>query len=149
MRIKLVLSGDDDIRRKLEKLGKRVATAVQKKALRAGSTPVLQAFRSVAPVGKTGNLKRAQTRKFKTYPSGISVAVVGADYRIGPHAHLIEWGTQERYRKKFQGKPGRGYTGFVRPTQVFTKAFQAVRAHAESAMENTLITELEKEVSAL
>lgn len=149
MRVKLSLSGDADLVAKLEKIGKRMGRAVQMKALRAGSTPVLQAFRAASPVGKTGNLKRGQTRKLKTYASGISVAIVGADYAVAPHAHLVEYGTKERYRKKFAQKTGRGFTGHAKGQRVFTKAFEAVKGAAESAMTNTLATELETALGAL
>lgn len=48
-----------------------------------------------APQGKTGNLKRgivAKVNKILQQFSGVGAAYVGVDYKIAPHAHLVEYG---------------------------------------------------------
>jgi len=46
-----------------------------------------------APQGPTGNLGRGVVVKEETRKTGAFVAM---DYRIAPHAHLVEYGTVER-----------------------------------------------------
>jgi len=52
------------------------------------------AIKEEAPIGKKrgGNLKRSVVAK-KFRSKGKSVAFVGIDYRVAPHAHLVENGT--------------------------------------------------------
>lgn len=148
MNLQIKVTGDKELIRKMQGLSKRMATSIQRKAVRAGSTPMLKAFRAAAPVGETGRLRRAQTRKFKTYRnSGTSIAVVGADYSIGPHAHLVERGTVDRYRKKFASFPKRGFTGRVTGLRVFEKAFNGAAGTSKSVIETTFRAELNKAIA--
>lgn len=49
--------------------------------------------KSLAPSGPTGNLKRGQVAKTYMYQIPDSPAAFAAiDYRIAPHAHLLEFG---------------------------------------------------------
>lgn len=138
------LGGDRELRDKLSRMTRRMRTSAQRKAVRAGSTPIVQAFRAAAPVGKTKRLRKAQTRKFKTYANTqTSIAVVGADYKIGPHHHLIEAGTAERWRYSMKDKPGMGYTGKGPALGVFRSAFEATKGVAKAALESTLRAEVD------
>lgn len=65
---------------------------------------------------KVKQMNRRQRRRFG-FASG---AVVGADYRIAPHAHLIEFGTKGRVYKT--GLGSYRYTGKVRGSKFLTKA---------------------------
>lgn len=143
MAYRIQVTGDKELIRRMNALGRRMATTIQRKAVRAASTPMLGAFRSAAPVGETGNLRRGQTRKFKTYRnSSTSIAVVGADYAVAPHAHLVEWGTNQRYRKKFARFPKRGFTGRMPASGVFEKAYRDTAPYAREVLIATLRNEL-------
>lgn len=146
MRFKV--DGLEEVKRKMERLSRRSSARVQKKSVRAGAVVAQRIFRSVSPVGPTGNLKRAQTIKPITYKSSnTSVAVVGADYKIAPHSHLIEWGTKDRYRKKFARHPKRGFTGKMTPTRMYENAFNSVRPAIEREMQAELQHQLELELA--
>jgi len=54
-----------------------------------------------APKGPTGNLKRAiRTGRFRKQIRRNPAVFMGIDYRIGPHAHLVEYGTRIRVPRK-------------------------------------------------
>lgn len=57
-----------------------------------GANIVLDEAIRLAPLGPTGNLKRGLVAK-KFQRKGESQAFVAVDYRIAPHAHLVEYGT--------------------------------------------------------
>lgn len=93
--------------------------------LRAGGRIVLKEMRTRVPVD-TGQLKESLAMmKFKGDPNSI---YIGARYysrvniegenvsKIGPHAHLVEFGFISRSGKRVEGKP------FVKPTFTATKA---------------------------
>jgi HK97 gp10 family phage protein len=55
-----------------------------------------------APKGPTGNLKRAiRTGIFRKQKRGSPAVFMGIDYRRGPHAHLVEYGTKRRIPRKY------------------------------------------------
>jgi HK97 gp10 family phage protein len=129
MNIGLKIDGIDELQKKLARLGRQAATKAQKNALREPAKMVQSAFVSASPTGDTGRLKRAQKTKWKTYRnSGSTIAVVGADYKVAPHVHLVEWGTADRYRKKMAQFPKRGFTGRMKPARVFQRAFESIRS---------------------
>lgn len=93
--------------------------------LRAGGKIVLKEMRNRVPVD-TGQLKESLAMmKFK---GDINSIYIGARYysrvniegenvsKIGPHAHLVEFGFIDRSGQRVKGKP------FVKPTFVATKA---------------------------
>lgn len=65
-----------------------------------------ESARAKAPQGPTGNLKRGIRSTLLRRLLGRPAAGAGADYRIAPHAHLVERGTTAR-RQKTTGR----YTG--------------------------------------
>lgn len=150
IKLRLSLDGIDGLRRDFERLDRAAQGRVQRKAVRAGSGVAVAKFRSVAPVGQTGRLKKAQAVKFRSYArTQSSVAVIGADYSIAPHAHLVEWGTTQRFRKKYSMHPKRGFTGRVQATNVFQRAFDSVRSTVQSDMENALKIGLDEAIASL
>jgi hypothetical protein len=69
--------------------------------LHDGIKIVQRIARNKAPVGPTGNLKKAiRTGKFKKQRRGNPAVFMGIDYRRGPHAHLVEYGTKRRIPTK-------------------------------------------------
>lgn len=55
-----------------------------------------------APQGPTGNLRRGIVgKKYKTKRRHEPAAFAGIDYRIAPHAHLVEFGTKNMAARPF------------------------------------------------
>lgn len=82
-----------NIDRILKETGRSGARAVGekiKRVLMGGALMVRDEVRDMAPHGKTGNLKRGV---FAAYGREDKPDVlVGVNYRIAPHAHLVEFG---------------------------------------------------------
>jgi HK97 gp10 family phage protein len=157
--ISIDLLGDKELMRKLDKLSSKMGRSVLRKAIRAGTTPVLKDARSRVPVN-TGNLKKSMGRKFKWYNrTGTYVVVVGPRQRgekttlksgtltqtktakaiKGFHGHLVEFSTKPRYTKSgaFRG---------IGPAQPFMRpAWDAGRKRAEKLAVAELLAEVEKE----
>lgn len=71
-----------------------------------------------APVGPTGNLRRSVVaKKFSHSLKDRPAAFCAIDYRTGPHAHLVEYGTSARAWKS--GKS----TGIMPANPFFTRGF--------------------------
>ena len=93
---------------------------------------VAEEARRRAPVGPTGNLKAGivgKQNKVIAAFSGRGAAYVGANYKIAPHAHLVEYG-------------GRGgqmpASGFMR------KAIESTNTDAIKALEKDIINRMKK-----
>ena len=95
------LRGDADLIKKLKKLSTKTGIATLKKALRKAGNKIKTDVKREAPVA-TGNLKRS----IKVFNDGSmasrggALIRVGADRRIAPHAHLVEFGTEDRQLDK-------------------------------------------------
>ena len=63
------------------------------KVLLEGAEEVANSARNKAPLGPTGNLKRGIRATLLSRLNGQPGAGAGANYRIAPHAHLVEYGT--------------------------------------------------------
>ncbi|MFA8019903.1 HK97-gp10 family putative phage morphogenesis protein [Bremerella cremea] len=93
------LTGDKELLRKFEHLGKKAGKRVLRKATRAGTAPLVKAAKRNAPKD-SGDLKRDLTQKQKFYAnSGTQVGIVGAKKRQDGKSrstwilHLVEEGT--------------------------------------------------------
>jgi len=72
------------------------------KILLKAATLVKNRARQLAPQGPTGNLKRGiVAKRFKSERPGHPAAFIATDYRIAPHAHLIEFGTVKMPARPF------------------------------------------------
>lgn len=82
--------------KQLDKLPSIVSGKISRKAVNAGSLPILKAARASVPVGETGNLKESLGRKTQLYKrSETAVAMVGPRIKgghLGYHGHLVEYG---------------------------------------------------------
>jgi HK97 gp10 family phage protein len=109
-----------------------------KRAVRAGSKPVIAAIKANAPVGETGNLQKSIGKKEKSYrrsetfvviagpQQGAKVTKSGRERRyLGHHGSWLEVGTQQRYTK------GGAYRGFVTATHFVERAFDSTAAAAK------------------
>ena len=95
------LRGEADLIKQLKKLSTKTGVATIKKALRKAGNKIKTSVKLEAPVA-TGNLKRS----IKVFNDGSfaskngALIRVGADRRIAPHAHLVEFGTEDRQLSK-------------------------------------------------
>jgi len=94
-------------KRELAKLNQNLAK-IHKKFGDAGVEPILVKAAEIVSSklkqnikeGPTGNLKSAViTRKLARKPSFPPTVISGIDRAIAPHAHLVEFGTRERFHK--------------------------------------------------
>lgn len=80
-------------------------------------------IKAVAPGGPTGNLRKGiVAKKFKTKRKGAPATHVSIDYRIAPHAHLVEFGHGGPH-------PAPPHPFFRKTVRAFRKAF-----HLESEL---------------
>lgn len=89
-----VVMGDRELERKLETMARRVVGEGARKAVRAGSTPMLQAMKPTIPVGPTRNLQRSLKRKISRNSKMAGNPYTANVFVAAPHAHLVRWGTK-------------------------------------------------------
>lgn len=113
-----------------------------KKAMKAGAKVAETRYEDYVPRStdrKEGkHLYETISSKVKEYPSGVVVAVVGAEYPAGAHAHLLEEGVQPHSIGEFEhpGFAGRKYLeAAVRDTESERDA--AVLAGMKEAVEES------------
>lgn len=138
--------------RQFQRLENRVAQKVSRQAVSAGATPIARRMRQGAPVGPTGNLRRAIGRRTKTYrDNATSVAVIGAKIggstdpskrnydakgtKLGYHANLIEDGHVAVDGSFVPGNP------FMR------RAVDAAEPESIARMRNKLFEGIDKEAA--
>ncbi len=91
------LTGQAELIKKLKQISTKTGSNALKKALRKAGNKIRTSVKGEAPE-VTGNLKRS----IKVFNDGSNASKggalvrVGADRRIAPHAHLVEFGTVER-----------------------------------------------------
>ncbi len=70
--------------------------------LHSATKVIARQAKANAPLGPTGNLKRGIVgKKYKTKRRHEPAAFTGIDYRISPHAHLVEYGTKYMSARPF------------------------------------------------
>lgn len=129
--------GLDQLNEGIKNLGnKRVSSQLLKAALTKAIEPTFRRLQQITPVGPTGNLKRAVSKKIKTYPrdggavalvgyqragAADSVSAAGGSVRAGKdrgfHQWWLEYGTKLRTVAKFANKPYQRRS----PTTPFTR----------------------------
>ncbi len=86
-----------------------------------GAVVIGQTAINNAPTGPTGNLKRGIVAKTlqRRDPNQPAPAIVAVDYRIAPHAHLVEFGHFITHKRRGAA------TGWVPPHPFFRPAWDA------------------------
>lgn len=129
------IRGDKELVAALRRLPRDVERRVVRSAVNRASKPLRNAFIAAAPSGPTGNLKASIKTRIKKYAEGMIVAVTGPRWPEGAHAHLLEFGTVERWHKHTTGsalaalatgRESRQYTGMIRPRGMFKRAYLSV-----------------------
>lgn len=113
------VEGIELVQAALNALPRAVQKKIERRVLGAGATVIKRVATSLVPV-KEKRLKAAIAVKRKTYrKSGNVIAIVG--YREGkddkkgaPHAHLVEFGTVERFHKSGKSTGTMPEFGFMR-----------------------------------
>jgi len=112
----------------LRDLPKAMEKTVLRGALRKAAQPILAAAKENVPAGATGNLSdslkigtRLKKSQRRYRHRDVVIVFIGSS---APHAHLIEFGTQERYRKRG------GSTGSMPAYPFLTKAWDAQKRAA-------------------
>ena len=86
--------GDRELEGKLLSLQRRVVNDGARKAVRAGSTPMLQGMRNAIPKGPSGNLRRSLKRKINRNQKMAGSPYTANIFVAAPHAHLVRFGTK-------------------------------------------------------
>lgn len=134
----------------LKQLPKAMGKTVLRNALKKAAIPIRDAAKENVPIGPTGNLKDSigiSTRLKKSQRRGRIRSKDRVEVFVGssaPHAHLIEFGTVERFRKG-----ARGATGAMPATPFLTQAWDATKQEALQIIQKELLTELLKAVKRL
>ncbi len=126
MEVTWELQGMEQLNRNLEKVIKSLSPEEIEPILLASAKQVADDARSNAPLGPTGNLKRGIVAKtLRRIGNEPAPSIAAIDFRIAPHAHLIEFGTVERHQKS--GKS----TGVSPAHPFFRPAWDKNRGHIE------------------
>lgn len=136
------LTGDKKLMRAFEALGERGQQRASKKAVRAGSVPMVRAMRQRVPVGETKRLRKSIGKKEKVY-QGTFLIVCGPRIKMGKHSgshgHLIEFGTEPRYTESG------AYRGVGPAMHPIEQAYDATKDDALSRVMLRLWREIEIE----
>lgn len=122
--------------------GKRLAGGVVRTAIKAATAPVLKAAKKlIAGKKHTGNLWRSlavsRGRRIRRY-ARMLVAVIGPNWPMGAHAHLIERGTRNRKTSKGENRGRMPKFPFLNP------AFREKRAASQRIMAERIRVGIEK-----
>ena len=129
MKMKVEVKGMKELEREMKKVVAEMKDALQMGTEEAASS-VANIIRSNAPAGPTGNLKKSVTTKLlprkRDYPE---VTMVGCDYSIAPHQHLVEFGSGPRYHAS--GK----YVGQMPANPFFRRSIDGARGLIKNRIE--------------
>lgn len=141
MELDIQVSGLKQAEEQLLKLGAEVAEKELHRAINFALKPVADRAKAIAPT-RTGkfraSIRRAKHRSMKTRKIAVKgIAATGAsaagisvisNRRKAPHAHLIEFGTEQRFAVSRKGKKLKkpASRGRMKPSKVFSGAFKMV-----------------------
>lgn len=159
-----------ELRQLQQDIGRLFSPADKARILKAALTkaiePAFQALKQITPLGPTGNLRRAVSKKIITYTrDGAAVAVLGfrragkeasesfagGSRRVGPdrafHQYWLERGTKERFIKlpsppKSYTRPGFNRPGFERKGYSMTRKGKTFQVSPASVRGHAVATHL-------
>lgn len=117
--LEIKLHGFKEINQKLLQFNQKCARQIAEKGMRAGAEVIQQKVEDLAPVGKTGTLKKSITVRWHSKKAKWFATISGAGVQldIGPEysrtkkgyaGHLVEYGTEGHWVKAGEKKSGRG-----------------------------------------
>ena len=143
-----------EIDKAFKELPKTYGKSALKKALQEGAKPIREEAMKNAPIGPTGNLAKSfeisPKLKNRRIKSGAGVYMfVGS---TAPHAHLVEFGTTNRYawnkpKKRWRNKAidhAPKYVGKMPSNPFFTKAWDSTKLVAFKIIQNEMWVQLVK-----
>lgn len=96
------LEGTEELNTQLERLAAALGADAVEEICEGGAAIVANAIRSRAPRGPTGNLQRSVvSKRLRRRGTDPAPAIAAIDYLIGPHAHLVEYGTVHMQARPF------------------------------------------------
>ncbi|WP_022699301.1 HK97-gp10 family putative phage morphogenesis protein [Euryhalocaulis caribicus] len=128
MDTKIAISGASEIADALEKFPEFVERRLLSNALAAGGRVIAKDARMRVKIDD-GDLKRSI--KVKADRRDRTLVAVGAARPLGNHAHLVEFGTGERFKKDGRSTGAMPAAPFLRPA-ADAKAGEAVRKIADN-----------------
>ena len=126
--VKFKMTGHKELIAKLNSMDRKMRRTISTKAVRAGAKVTVKALRAAAPKD-SGKGAKAIGSKVKTYRNnGVTVAISGERRTVvnrskepknkakygGPHFHLIEYGTGERFRTGMKAAKRSGNAELIR-----------------------------------
>ena len=164
MKIDVIVTGTDELKRRTEKVSKRRMSAIVRNAVTYAATPISQVAKRLVPVD-TRQLKKAISKKTRSYPNGTAVSVVGIakegfkamlksrrENRTvlrNPikYAHLVEKGHQiaiggklSRKTRKGSGRSG----GTVAPRPFMEPAYQQTKDQVIRRLQEKMSSGIER-----
>ena len=132
------VTGMEKIEENIGKIAQKMEPDVVEGVLLTHANILQQAVITNAPLGPTGNLKRGIVSKvMQRRGNKYAPALVAIDYRIAPHAHLVEFGhIIERTRR------GKSF-GIVPPHPFFRPAWDSQRESMKVAIEEEIKSNIE------
>jgi hypothetical protein len=163
------ITGDRELEKTLKTLADKAADQIARSAIGAGLTVMKGAIKKAAPVGNTGMLKKSIGSRFERAKKGrpvVAKAGINIGKRkknrphkvaIGPHAHLIALGTDDRIRNRIGGKfaylknptPRQRFTGRVTPNGFVKAATLSSTARVAAVMKKRAQKKLDDWAKAL
>lgn len=98
----VTIEGDEELIRKMRNLGDAVKGSQPERLYLRAAKVIRDDAKERAPVGPTGNLRRGIVAKvLDRMGRKVAPAMVGINFRIAPHAHLLEFGTVKMSPRAF------------------------------------------------
>ena len=96
------VEGLEDLNRRLQDLSKGLGPDVVEPILLKGAESIADAVRQRTPIGPTGNLRRSITAKtLRRHGFSAAPSLAAINFKLGPHAHLLEFGTVKMKARPF------------------------------------------------
>lgn len=139
------------LHRRLNRLEDDVRKKILRRAVGKGIRVIRKQIKANTPVGNAkwvkgqkiagGTLKRSVDAVVRKYLRDTYVGITGPKYPEGPHAHLVEYGTQQRYTKAsgILGLGKRASRGRMKPNPFMRRAYDATRVTAMKAVEAEIV----------
>ncbi len=97
-----MLVGLNDFKADLRKIAKSIDDSELEERMLEAAKVIRDSAKNKAPLGPTGNLKRGiQAKTFSKKIPGEPASFCAINYKIAPHAHLIEFGTVKQSARPF------------------------------------------------
>lgn len=134
-------------------LPRAVANSIKRRVVSEATDYYLAQLKARTPQFDTGNLRKSMTRVIRQYArrgrrgnrgaNKYYLGVVGPDVITGPHAHLVEYGTTDRYTRRGY------YRGRMPPKAFFEAIFQTSITGGLRVIEAAMQRELSREFDKL